>query len=140
MTSAFKIDSPSPHQAAKDSQGYFDMLFPAFERGGQIYTPMEFKQDVEAGDVLLFRVWDDGAVKAVVIARIQQTFRGPELYALAAAGSDAKVWLHGMMETLAQVAVEAKCVAVVLDGRRGWQKMLKDEGYSVFQVRMRKAI
>lgn len=140
MTNAFKIDSPTPHQAAKDAQGYYDRLFPALERGGQIYTPVEFRDDVESGNILVLRVWDGEDVKAVVIARVQQTFRGPELYALAAAGTEAKGWIHGMMETLAQIAHEAKCIAVVLDGRRGWQKMLKDEGYSVFQVRMRKAI
>ena len=140
MTNEFKIDSPTPHQAAKDAQGYFDMLFPALERGGQIYTPVEFRDDVESGDILLIRVWGEEQVKAVLMCRVQQTFRGPELYALACAGEGLTGWMQAMSETLVQVAKEAKCVAVVLDGRRGWQKLLKDEGYSVFQVRMRKEL
>ena len=137
---SFKIDSPTPHQAAEDASRYYEFLFPAFERGGQTYTPREFQDDLASGDVLLFRVWEGEDVKAVFMARISQTFRGPELYALAAAGSDAKEWVGPMMETLAQVATEAKCVAVVLDGRQGWQKMMKRLGYRVFQVRMRKEI
>jgi len=137
---SFRIDSPTPHQAAADAQGYFDLLFPALETGGQIYTPVEFRDDVESGELLVLRVWDGEDVKSVTICRVQQTFRGPELYALACAGEGAKEWIHPLMETLYQVATEAKCVAVVLDGRRGWQKMLKDEGYSVFQARMRKEV
>jgi hypothetical protein len=71
---------------------------------------------------------------------VQQTFRGPELYCLAVAGEGGKDWIHPLMETLCQVATESGCVAVVFDGRKGWQKILTDDGYSVFQVRMRKAI
>ena len=137
---SFKIDSPTPHQAAEDAEGYYAFLFPAFERGGQTYTPREFQDDLASGEVLLFRVWEGDEVKAVFLSRLQNTFRGKELYALAAAGSDAKEWVGAMMDTLAQVARETHCEAVVLDGRRGWEKMMKRLGYRVFQVRMRKEI
>jgi len=137
---SFKIDSPTPHQAAQDSQGYYDMLFPAFEKGGQIYTPMEFKDDIESGDVLLLRVWDEGEVIGLGIVRVQQTFRGPELYMLAVAGERGDKWCHAMIETAGQIGREAKCVAVVLDGRPGWHKLLKQDGYRTFQVRMRKEL
>ena len=137
---SFRIDSPTPHQAAEEATRYYDILLAAFERGGTIYTPREFQEDVANGDLLLIRMWNEGELLAVACCRVQNTYRGRELYAIAAAGTGADQWGAEMMQTFEQVGREAECTAVVCDARQGWTKMLKGEGYRVFQVRMRKQL
>lgn len=134
------IDSPTPEVAHQDAKRYYEWLVPAFERTGSLIHKDEWDNDLLSGDILLVRVWKDEEFTALAACRIIQTHLGRELYVMAAAGKDWKDWLHPIMETFEHLAREAKCICVVLDGRKGWHSALRGEGYKMWQITMRKEI
>ncbi len=134
------IDSPQPEIAHMEAKRYYDWLLKAFQRSGVMIDRDEWAADILSGDVLLVRVWKDKKFTALAACRVLATHEGNELYVMAAAGVEWKSWLHPIMETFEQLALEAKCVAVVLDGRKGWHGALRGEGYKLLQVTMRKEV
>ncbi len=132
------IDSPAPEVAHADAEKYFQWLMPAWEQARVHYSPDELADDLLSGKVLLVRVWKDKKFSALAAAKVDETMDGRELHIMALAGEGIGEWLKPLADTFDQLATEAECIAIRLDGRKGWQTALRGEGYKVHQVTMRK--
>jgi len=104
------------------------------------YSPDELAEELLSGDVLLIRVWKDKEFKGLAAARVREVIEGRELYIMGLVGEESDKWLLPLSETFDELAKEAECVAVVLEGRPGWSKRLRGLGYSLHQVTMRKGL
>jgi hypothetical protein len=134
------IDSPTPEVAHADAQKYWQKLWPALQLGGSDYTAEELGEDLLSGDVLLVRVWSDKEFKGLAAARIRPALEGRELFIMGLVGSELEEWMLPLSEAFDELAKEAECVAIVLEGRPGWSKLLRSVGYSPHQITMRKGL
>ncbi len=134
------IDSPAPEVAHADAEKYWQWLWPALELGGLEYSPEELAEELLSGDVLLVRVWKDKEFKALAAVRVRDVTDGRELFIMGLVGEQSDEWLLPLSDTFDQLAKEAECVAVVLEGRPGWSKKLRGLGYSLHQITMRKGL
>ncbi len=134
------IDSPAPEVAHENFEKYWQWLWPALELGGSDYTAAELGEDLLSGNVLLVRVWVNKEFKGLAAARVRPTLEGRELYIMGLVGEGSDDWLLPLSDTFDQLAEEAECVAVVLEGRPGWSKKLRGLGYSLHQITMRKGL
>ena len=135
-----RIDSPSPSVAHDDVEKYFAWLWPAFERSRFDYSMEEFDGEIIDGTVLLVRVWNDDEPVAVSCCKVQTIIDGKELLIMAVAGIESKHWLAEWFECHETLAREVGCNYVCFEGRPGWQRLVKDEGYKLHMITMRKDI
>ena len=138
--SDIRIDSPSPDIAHQDVEKYFAWLWPAFERSRFAYSMEEFDGELIDGTVLLVRVWSDDQPIAVAAAKVQNIIDGQELLIMAVVGSEHERWLPELLESFEKLAAEVGCSHVCFEGRPGWQRLIKDQGYKLHLVTMRKAV
>ena len=135
-----RIDSPSPDVAHQDVEKYFAWLWPAFERSRFAYSMEEFDGELIDGTVLLVRVWSDDEPTAVACCKVQNIIDGKELLIMAVVGVESEYWLAELLESFEKLAAEVGCSHVCFEGRPGWQRLIKDEGYKLHLVTMRKAV
>ena len=83
------------------------------------------QQKVWCGHALLWIVWDGAKICAVVVTSIKVVNRRKQCLIVACAGEEKDRWLS-LIADIENYARDEGCVATVVIGRRGWQRVLKE--------------
>ena len=138
---SFKIDSPTPYQAAADASRYLDFMRPSLIYGGVEYNLDEFRKLVASGDFLLIRVWDGEEMISVSAVRVRDLEDGRDLYIVATSSlRDINDWIDDFDKVLMELAGEAGCDTITVQTREGMGKISRRAGYKVHQVIIRKRV
>ena len=138
---SFKIDSPTPDQAASDAAHYLDFMHDSLVYGGVSFELDEFRSLVASGDFLIIRVWDDEEMISVSAVRVRELEDGRDLYITATASDrDIGDWIDDFDKVLVQLAEEAGCDTITVQTRVGMGKISRRAGYKIHQVVIRKRV
>lgn len=114
---------------------YWDKHKPALEAltGMMIYSVSEVEDMIRAGRAMFFPT-----EKSAVITEI--TIRGDQkcMECIAAVGDMEDV--TSMAPGIEALARSMGCEIIILEGRKGWEKMLKPSGYEFMAVSLRKSL
>ena len=139
--SGFKIDSPTPYQAAADADSYLDFMHDSLVYGGVSFELDEFRTLVASGDFLLLRVWDGGDMISVSAVRVRDLEDGRDLYIVATSSDrDINDWIDDFDKVLVELAGEAGCDTITVQTREGMGRISRRAGYKVHQVIIRKRV
>ena len=138
---SFKIDSPTPYQAAADAARYLDFMHDSLVYGGVSFELDEFRSLVASGDFLLLRVWYGEEMISVSAVRVRDLEDGRDLYIVATSSDrDINDWIDDFDKVLVQVAEESGCDTITVQTRNGMGKISRRAGYKVHQVIIRKRV
>jgi len=138
---SFRIDSPTPYQAAAEAGLYLDFMHDSLVYGGVEFELDEFRQHVAAGDFLLIRVWDEEEMISVSAVRVRDLEDGRDLYIVATSSlRDINDWIDDFDKVLMQLAEEAGCDTITVQTREGMGRISRRAGYKVHQVIIRKRV
>lgn len=87
-------------------------------------TPESIKSDIDAGDALLWVIWD-GSLLAAGVTRIVPTRRRKVLRVVCWSGNDIALWIH-LIKELEAYGKREGCDVCRIEGREGWKKMLSE--------------
>jgi hypothetical protein len=91
------------------------------------------------GDYFLIQIKDAGVVVGATVFTVAETDEHRRLFVTTCGGVNSDAWLTRLVEYLDFVASGLKCKdGVLFCGRIGWQKKLKNLGYSTLLVTMHK--
>jgi hypothetical protein len=88
----------------------------------------------------LFKVEDDGKALAVFVTIPQANPSRDKLCLYLAAGSESSKWLKDMLDVVEDQAVALGSEVIEIIGRKGWEKMIKPEGYLPERIVYRKKV
>jgi hypothetical protein len=108
---ADQIDDVWPHLAA---------LLGAYERQCEALTAEQVYTAAKASRQQIFGLQDGTHIHGIVVTEIQSTARGPVCELVAAIGRAPVEAQHQLMEQIEDWARQIGCVAVRLQGRKGW--------------------
>ena len=138
---SFRIDSPTPYQAAAEASKYLDFMHDSLVYGGVEFELDEFRQHVAAGDFLLIRVWDAEEMVSVSAVRVRDLEDGRDLYIVATSSlRDINDWIDDFDKVLVELAGESGCDTITVQTREGMGKISRRAGYKVHQVIIRKRV
>jgi len=101
---------------------------------------------VNAEDVLTclqlgnMQLWRTDNHKGIAVTEIQVYPQYKVLLIFMVAGEDARTWLAEGQQQLDSFAKKSGCKFVELIGRPGWERALRDQGYTEKFIRMRKEV
>lgn len=113
----------------------YAVLAPALVQSGETVT--------ELIDLLLEnknQLWvlrKGGDPVAVAVSELIETPLGLVAHGRLLAGENMETWVGDAIYCIAQHAKEAGAVAVEIDGRKGWERLLKPRGWKLAKVTMR---
>jgi hypothetical protein len=103
------------------------------------FTAAEVRERVTSGHWLLFIVQESNIVKATIICNVEEGAR--RVFEVGMAwGNGLAEWSDDVDQCLTKVATELKCDDIVITGRRGWAKYLKNYGFSEAMITMKREI
>lgn len=119
-------------------------LRPMLERGfdaGASLMPDDFLDEVKAGKVLVWCAAEQETANIVSVAttRLVPMRGGLVCWICQCSGEHMANWLHFIGRLEAYAKAEG-CVRTIIQGRRGWERVLGDEGYRVRTVQLEKSI
>lgn len=123
-----RIDAMWPHVS-----GWFQA---AVDRCGD-WTLEALKDELNFERALLWVLWDGSALKAAAVTQMTIVPRGKVCSVLACGGSRASTWREAI-SAIEDYAKSEGCVAMRMQGRRGWLRAL--EGYSIDWVALEKRL
>ncbi|MCG7904417.1 MAG: hypothetical protein JAY60_18570 [Candidatus Thiodiazotropha weberae] len=89
---------------------------------------------------LLLVVQDDQTVKATAVTEIETDGGNKVCRVVALHGEDMSEWFDDLVYHVEQFARQNDCTHLELQGRLGWQKMFKQNGFQTEAVIMRREI
>ena len=138
---SFRLDSPTPTEAAKQSGEYWAMMQPSFEYGGVDYSAGQLTCDPMSGDVLMIRTWLDEKVVGLTAVRVREVYGERDLYLMATSSEhDINGWIDALDKVLVEIAAEAGCDTITVQTRNGMGRIARRAGYKVHQVIIRKRL
>ena len=97
----------------------------------------EVRDAVRAGRLLLVHIFDALETQAVAACELVELNDGRTLHVRWLGGSNIDGWIDELHEGLRTLANANKCKWVTLNGRPGWQKMLKSHGMTPVAITLR---
>lgn len=119
------LDEIWPHVSALIEQAYAETDIPLPDVFGWL----------KAGNGLLWVASDDAKILGALTTSLEQKPSGLACRMVATAGEGIELWLGHLVE-IEEYAKGAGCVKMILDGRRGWERVLP--GYAVKAVSLEK--
>ena len=89
---------------------------------------------------LLLVVQDDQTIKATAVTEIETDGGNKVCRVVALHGEDMAEWLDELVFHVERFAHQNDCTHLELQGRKGWQKMFKQNGFQTEAVIMRREI
>lgn len=86
------------------------------------------------------QLWRDSSRKGIGVTEIQTYPEFRTLLIFMVAGEDARAWLTSGQQQLDSFAQKSGCKYVEYIGRPGWERLLRDFGYTEKYIRMRKEV
>ena len=120
-----------PHDRVKDVWGLIEhLLVPVSEGSLDNYTVEEYRTDCENRDAQLWLSVKDGEIESCAVTRIDVYRRFKSCAFIAVGGRERDNWLE-FESDIAEWAKAQGCT--YLDGffRKGWERVLRDQGWSL---------
>ena len=114
---------------------HYDVIWPhihAYMEGAAKYTYGRFEaEDIRAGldKQQLWIAFDENKVFGAVVTEILTYPRLTTLMMHFTGGIELKRWKKPMLETLQRYGAEKNCDLIESYGRRGWEKVFKNDGF-----------
>ncbi len=107
----------------------------------RVHTTDIHKQ-IQEGWARVVVIHDDQELRGVAVA---QLYRQPSddqvvLHVASLAGEKMEHWLEQLLQLLEAMATQARCNAITMVGRKGWQRTLRPHGYDLDAISMRKTL
>lgn len=111
--------------------------FPAAcEKNGGYLEPDDYYDDIAEGRMQLWVYVRDGIAECAVVTEVQETPNRRFLFIQMCTGHDRRLWTGAVLTGLEEYARLNGCDSVQMSVRRGWAKMLREEGYKETHVLM----
>lgn len=118
---------------AENIDDVWDAVAPLLQRSqrriSRIVGMEDMKDELRAGSAQLWSVIVGDKLKAVIMTEVQKHPRSLTLKILHVAGYDVPEWGGAALKMMERFGRDMKCSAVSADGRLGWSKYAKRNGW-----------
>lgn len=135
------IQFPSPELALQHWDELYSKLKLAVDHANGELDEPSVKYQVEEGDLLVAAVYEDEQLLAVVAFELLLFHTDKRVLNIQLAGGDSlDLWFERMDEVAQNIARARECTEVYIVGRAGWQRKLKQLGYSTVHTVLHKEV
>ena len=111
------------------------MIRTALREGHGEYTPDSILTSLKNGELTLWIAPDEtGRILGIAVLRIAVYSEYKVAFVTLSAGSQMGRWLHNLTSVLEPYAISLGCREMRVSGRKGWERALKDQGWSFRSV------
>lgn len=132
---------PPPELAMQHWDELYSFLKLGVDYSNGELDEVSVKNMVEDGDLLLSAVYDDNLLVAVVAFELLSFHTGKRVLNIQLAGGEKlDDWFHRMDEVSQLIAKARDCSEVYIVGRAGWQRKLKQLGFTTAHTVLHKEV
>jgi len=103
------------------------------------YTLDSLKAAIERKDMQLWCI-HNGGLQAAFVTQIINFPNARVLECVALTGTNPKMWIGVLLESMHQFAQENQCDFMETGGRKGWERLFRNHGWDDFHIRMSRRV
>lgn len=134
-----KLSFVTPEEAIRRWSEFFPFIQNIAEESRGKFLPVDVFGAIARAEFQLWRAAEGGEVQGVILTRLMQFPRLLACEGLAVTGHDYKEWI-GLIPEIESWAKERGCSTAMPIARRGWERVLKPQGYEATHVLLEKRI